>query len=169
MEISKLDAARRQLDTAIDLYFASGDEVAIHTLASAAYELVTTLRSQAGMADEIEEQIRPERRAEFRRLWNAEQNFFKHADRDADEVLEFTSSLTEIRMFTACQRYGSLGKSTEAMFAFVTWYSLHNVDLLLDSPFKTAIDATRHRWLKVSRDRFRQFIQETVSQTGQTP
>lgn len=40
MRLEKLEAARRQLETAIKLYFADGDEVSIHTLGAAAYALI---------------------------------------------------------------------------------------------------------------------------------
>jgi hypothetical protein len=50
LHISKLDAAKRQLEVAIRLYFAWGDPVAIHTLAAAAINLLkqqlTALRTQ---------------------------------------------------------------------------------------------------------------------------
>jgi len=36
VRLSKFEAARRQLETAIKLYFADGDEVSIHALAAAA-------------------------------------------------------------------------------------------------------------------------------------
>jgi hypothetical protein len=38
--VSKLDAARRQLQTAIQLWFEERDPVAIHALAYAAYEII---------------------------------------------------------------------------------------------------------------------------------
>jgi hypothetical protein len=68
MKISKADAAQRQLDTAIELYFAESDPVAIHTLAAAAYELIRALRERKGLPDEIADAIIPGREAEFRRL-----------------------------------------------------------------------------------------------------
>ena len=40
IRISKLEAARRQLRTAITLWFTGGDPVAIHSLAFAAYEIL---------------------------------------------------------------------------------------------------------------------------------
>jgi hypothetical protein len=45
--ISKFDAARRQLNTAITLWFADGDPVAIHTLAYAAYEIIHVEKAPA--------------------------------------------------------------------------------------------------------------------------
>jgi hypothetical protein len=43
LTIGKLDAARRQLSTAITLWFGSDDPVSIHTLAHAAYEIIHTV------------------------------------------------------------------------------------------------------------------------------
>jgi hypothetical protein len=40
IRVSKLDAARRQLRTAITLWFSGGDPVATHTLAFASYEIL---------------------------------------------------------------------------------------------------------------------------------
>lgn len=46
--VAKLDAAKRQLETAIRLYFASADPVSIHTLTAAAYQLLLDLNKKAG-------------------------------------------------------------------------------------------------------------------------
>ncbi len=48
LEISKLDAAKRQLDTAIRLYFCDGDPVSIHTLAAASYNILRDVTEQIG-------------------------------------------------------------------------------------------------------------------------
>ena len=46
--VTKLAAARRQLCTAIRLFFAREDELAIHTITSAAYRVIRDLKSQRG-------------------------------------------------------------------------------------------------------------------------
>ena len=43
MEVTEIDAARRQLETAVVLYFREEDPVSIHTLACAAYEILLSL------------------------------------------------------------------------------------------------------------------------------
>jgi hypothetical protein len=48
IKISKLDAARRQLDTAIELWFHDGDPISIHTLTSAAFEIIQDLNKKHG-------------------------------------------------------------------------------------------------------------------------
>lgn len=46
LKISKLDAAKRQLETAIRLYFNSADPVSIHTLACAAHSIISDLNKK---------------------------------------------------------------------------------------------------------------------------
>ena len=48
MQLSKLEAARRQLETAIKLYFADGDDVSIHSLVAAAYALLRDINEYRG-------------------------------------------------------------------------------------------------------------------------
>ena len=46
--VAKLDAAKRQLETAIRLYFSNGDPISIHTLAGAAYNIVWDVNKKRG-------------------------------------------------------------------------------------------------------------------------
>lgn len=162
MKISKADAAQRQLDTAIELYFAESDPVAIHTLAAAAYELIKALRGRKGLPDEIADAIIPGREAEFRRLWNQAQNFFKHADRDGDALLEFDPAHTELRLYVASHYFGALAPRTEAMLAFAVWYSMHNVELLLDPELQVMLRAARAEWEGMTRVEFRALIAKSA-------
>ncbi len=51
VHITKLAAAQRQLRAAIRLYFMDEDELAIHTVASAAYRLINDLKTARGMSE----------------------------------------------------------------------------------------------------------------------
>jgi hypothetical protein len=53
LRISKIEAARRQLDSAIELWFLDKDEVSVHTLVAAAYQLVHDLKEHKGLAREL--------------------------------------------------------------------------------------------------------------------
>jgi hypothetical protein len=55
--INKLEAARRQLDAAIRMTFANEDELAIHTVAAAAYRILRDMLHKRGRHD-LEELIR---------------------------------------------------------------------------------------------------------------
>jgi hypothetical protein len=123
MNISKLDAARRQLETAAVLYFHEGDPVSIHTLTSAAYEVLRTLNIGPPMIkDMLAEYIRPERIKEIRDKLNEAQNFFKHADRDTDKTLDFEPKLTQFFLMDACVTYKGLsGERVPVLEVFKLW------------------------------------------------
>jgi hypothetical protein len=97
--IGKFDAARRQLETAIDLWFHEGDAVSTHTLAYAAYELihyVSKIRNPSRRDLLLDTAlVKDEHRKEFARRMKGAANFFKHAREDGEKVFEFDSKLTE--------------------------------------------------------------------------
>ncbi len=102
--ISKLDAAKRQLETAITLYFHDGDPVSIHTLTSAAYNVIRTINKKRNgppmfEKDEfIEDYVKPEYQDQVRKQLNEAENFFKHADRGHSPVsLQYCRRASRIR------------------------------------------------------------------------
>ena len=81
LKIGKLDAARRQLETAIALWFKGGDPVSIHTLAYAAYEIIHTVSKKRNpnrrdlLFDTL--LVRDEYRKEFAELDQTSRKFFQ--------------------------------------------------------------------------------------------
>jgi hypothetical protein len=90
--IHKLEAAQRQLCVAIALWFHDGDDIAVHTLSAAAHQIIHDINRDRGGRDLLFDSIII--KDEFRKEWLAciksSVNFFKHADRDPDESIEFT-------------------------------------------------------------------------------
>lgn len=87
MEISKLEAAKRQLDCAIRLYFNDDDMCSVITLCKASFRLLWDLYprlSQDGFEKEFGKII------DWMGWKNyyAIANFLKHADKDHDEMME---------------------------------------------------------------------------------
>ena len=125
--ISKLDAAKRQLETVIRLYFFDGDPVSIHTLTSAAYNVIRDINAKRGgdpmlVKDKAIEFVKPEYRKEFRDSINKAENFFKHADRDHDQTLDFNPDQSQMLMFDAMSAYSALTGETPALFkVFQAW------------------------------------------------
>jgi hypothetical protein len=130
LQITKLDAARRQLSTAIRLYFHQADAVSIHTLTAAAYELLKDINRQRGGApmyvkEALLQNIKPELQAEFARKINEAENFFKHADRDSQRLLTFRPAQTDLMIYDACCKYYDLTGDTVVEFgAFKSWAAL---------------------------------------------
>jgi len=126
-QVSKLDAARRQMETAIRLYFSEADPISIHTLTSAAYDLLSGINRARGGSPMLKEQVPtwvlPDAKDEVKRILNEAMNFFKHADRDHNGVLDFSVEPTELLLYDACQKYrGLTGESVPLLGVFEVWY-----------------------------------------------
>lgn len=137
IRISKLDAGRRQLRTAITLWFNGGDPVAIHTLAFAAYEVLHYLsqKRDPSRQDLIFDSAWV--KTEFRRHWNQkvrkEANFFKHADRDGDSVIEFDPSFSEYFLLFAIVARSLCGEpGSDEESAFLKWIYINQPHVLTE-------------------------------------
>jgi hypothetical protein len=123
LRLGKLDAARRQMEAAIALFFQNGDPVAIHTLASAAYDVIDNVNQSWG-GKEMFVKRRYTRlpgrltRAEL----NSVQNFFKHADNDPEAEIEFFPEMTEPIMADACKAYMEISGESVALFHCMMWW-----------------------------------------------
>jgi hypothetical protein len=133
--ISKLDAARRQLRTAIRLWFADGDPVSIHTLAFAAYgiaHVVSKKQDQARKAlifDTLH--IKEENRAFWNITLKKHANFFKHAKNDWNISIQLAPTLSVLFMMGASAglRLTQQRRSPEE-FALMFWLFLHNPEFV---------------------------------------
>jgi hypothetical protein len=123
INIRKLEAARRQLETAIALFFESGDPVSIHTLASAAYDVIDNVnQSRGGKGMFVKRRYTQLPGRPSRSLLNSAQNFFKHADEDPEEEMEFFPALTEAMMADACKTYLEMTGEKVALFHYMRWW-----------------------------------------------
>jgi hypothetical protein len=135
LKISKLDAAKRQLETAIVLYFHEADPVSIHALASAGYDVLNDLNRRTGgtpmmIKDRFINQIKPEHRKMLLDKINKARNFFKHADKDSDATLDFSPGQSELLLLDACDKYRQLSNEFPPLFKlFQSWYMLKHPDI----------------------------------------
>jgi len=134
--VTKLEAARRQLETAALLYFNSRDAISMHTLVAAAYQILEDLATREGTKMLIEqsivsslgEEIARELRPYIRRI----QNYLKHADRSNEpDSLEYSPQLTELMLLDA---YGKLtqltGEQPRILLAFENWFFMNHLEML---------------------------------------
>jgi hypothetical protein len=125
--LSKLDVARRQLVTAIRLFFGHGDPVSVFTLAANSWEVIDALCARAGI-EGISHHTRGHIPAGLdlkRDFINSPfRNFFKHADRDPDEIIAgFDDTKNDGLIFLAADDYMRLtGKSPIEFQVFQLWY-----------------------------------------------
>ena len=90
-ELTKLEAARRQLAVAIRLFFDERDAVSVYTLAANAWEIVDVLckrRGVDGLSKETEGRLRGDQSLRHDFINEPYRNFFKHADRDPEGTVE---------------------------------------------------------------------------------
>jgi hypothetical protein len=132
--ISKLDAAKRQLETATQFFFRKGDPVSIHTLTGAAFEILEDICLKRGIKSAhklLLESIRDDKRDEVSQRLASAKNFFKHADKDPDGIEEFNPELTSIYLWDACSIYFALTKEFVPLFKVLElWFYSTDPELL---------------------------------------
>lgn len=139
IKITKLSAAIRQLDLAIELWFREEDAVSVHTLTMAAYQVISDICGKNGLGHHLlfgSDYIKDEHRKEFIRLVKRPSNFFKHADTDPDpdSTIDFNPEST-LSFLT----FGSIGlrllghPESENRQALYLWTIIHYPKWLSDA------------------------------------
>ncbi len=132
--VTKLAAASRQLNCAVELYFENGDPVAIHTLVCAAHQVISDInRSRKGP------QLLFDWSKRNRKDWSAifagfrkHANYFKHAESDPcpNCGIRFPTEITEVIMLSAILGLSYLeGVISATQSAYVTYMQLHKDSL----------------------------------------
>lgn len=104
-QISKIEAARRQLDTAIELYLYEFDLLSVHTLAWAAFSILVSYDEATNAGGVWAKHIRDNPSDATRKL----ANFLKHADRDPlAHVDELTDEYTHMLLLEGCKLHYEL-------------------------------------------------------------
>jgi len=133
MRLNKLEGARRQLETAIKLYFADDDEVSIHTLVAAAYALIRDVNEHRGgepVLKDLHRLLSSDLAREFKRYINQPENFLKHADKDPEGVGELEPRWTEVLLWEASRKYCEMSADRNMlMMTFVFWFVAHQPEL----------------------------------------
>lgn len=125
--ITNLEAANRQLCTAIRLFFADDDAVAVHTLACAAREIYEKQCRAAGrgrMFDFVQAGNPGHAERDLWNLLNAARNFFKHPAVSPDDRIEFDDSMNDFQLLSACTDCATLcapNQPAEAQ-AYQLWF-----------------------------------------------
>ncbi|WP_138223055.1 hypothetical protein [Nibricoccus aquaticus] len=144
-KITKIEAARRQLKHALELYFEHGDPLIVYVLASAAHQVVHDLLEHAGKTSVFfgSEVIKPEHRNSVATFLRKPYSFTKHADRkgDPDAVLDFEPRLAEHWLFATVFGIKDLGlEPTDLEASFVWWWTILYPDTVSDaSPVKAIV------------------------------
>ena len=166
--ITKTDAAERQLNTAIRLFFENRDHLSSYALAVASREVTDGVihsrrrelyrHELARVGDPqkvclsyregIKSLVKPEFYENFLTLDRKWQNFFKHAVRDPDAEIEpFATKQLALVIITAIRNYTLLTQHwTTEMAAFLGWFAVAEPQLVNLAPgdvMNEAIDKIR--------------------------
>ncbi|TAM48877.1 MAG: hypothetical protein EPN57_27075 [Paraburkholderia sp.] len=139
MRVTKIDAARRQLITAIRLLFDDGDRVSIYSLASNAWEIIDVLCTSTGV-ESFSKQTRGNLPAGHTLSYYINEpcrNFFKHAKQDPnpDNSVELSEADVVAILFLAVEDYIRLrqGGPVEAQ-VFQAWFIAVFPEKVVDDP-----------------------------------
>lgn len=134
-DISKLDAAKRELEHSIRLFFSYGDIVVIHLVSAASYSIFTGIGKTEGITsarDELYKKVKKDKIKYVQNKLDEAYNFFKHAHRDPNKLLKFFPESSEFIIWDSINIYQSLTKEiTGLMMAFRLWFFLKNHGILL--------------------------------------
>lgn len=129
--VTKLDAARRQFNTALEMWFHDSDPIATHTLAAAAYQIFHDINTKRGGEDLLYDTavIKDEYRKEFVNLLKGPVNFLKHADKDPDPDGKLTIDKVDVLLFfifclKAFRQFKIRPNAVEA--TFIMWITVHH-------------------------------------------
>ncbi len=143
--ISKLGAAESQLIEAVKLFFEERDPISIHTLASAASQIVQDhFNEQDAQKYQLflhHDYPSPEDRKRIHDDKRRVANFLKHADRDRNAKLEFNPKDTETDIADAIRCLGILkgikyAMSIPELHAFDLWFFIQSRAQNMHLPIK---------------------------------
>ena len=157
ISISKIDAAKRQLDTAIDLWFRDGDPVSIHTLVSAAQEILLPIAKAKGTVQGVFDTIYivPDKEKEYFAWMRLHQNFFKHGSKDPDETIMFNPEADDGLIRTVIQVYaGVSGVVTPHMNAYIVRFFFSHPHLHTSDPFPQILPEMKRQFASVPKADF---------------
>jgi len=134
LQLTKIDVVKKELETAIRLYFEYSDPISIHSLTCAAHGILSDLnrknkRNPMIVSDVL---IADEYKKEWNNRLKRPQNFFKHADRDSKETIDFDPEITQYFIFDAVLKYHELTGEIPNYFAiFKSWFMAQNLEFFI--------------------------------------
>jgi hypothetical protein len=139
-DIAKEEAVRRQVETAIALFFCEDDDIAIHVLASTASAILTGVCRSKGVIpfrDMFIEVVKPGYKKFASQKLVQAYNYFKHADRDAEDNLErFNAGINPVLLWSCCHDYNKVFHVLPSpLHVFFWWFVAVFPELMLDDRF----------------------------------
>lgn len=124
VNVTKIDAARAQLQEAITLFFEQRSAIAIHTLVLASHQLLHDYTGRKMSMLKNEQTVLNYGKERIHRF-NKEFNFFKHSKDDRDRLLKFDPELHTFFLADALHLFSeATGEWPHAHKVFNFWFIL---------------------------------------------
>lgn len=160
MNITKLEAVKRQLNISIYLYFNDLDLVSAHTLAWASRNILYDLWKLKNTKESPIDIIKTNYRESYETIIRKAQNFFKHAGEKWDEFkkFEFSEILTENLLYDTISRYYSITKIlTNHMKIFNSYFYIKNKDKIENQNIKKIVEKYNYSTIPEKIDFYKSF------------
>jgi len=143
------EVAVKQLESAIWMYAYNNDEVAVHTIAAAAFELLTRRLKLINFMNDMKKSIKPEKTKEFMLLWNKPYNFFKHGEhaRKAIDEIVYDDGTVELILYIAAEANlkGPDEYRLKCSLIYKTYFILNNPQLIDSEIYKAVYAVPREK------------------------
>jgi len=160
LKLNKLEAAYRQLNTAIRLYFMDEDLISVHTLAGASHIILHDLVEDKHPGKSWEKVAAEDNKIdlnEFLRITRRAQNYLKHAKQDPNSVLTLNKTDTEHLLYLNTLNLCALIDKSETLSnevsVFQSWftyvYRYQDIEPCLAKCFKDLNDAPKDKQIKL--------------------
>lgn len=134
IHLNRVEAAGRQIDTAIRMTFAGEDPVAIHAITAGIHRIIQDFhrgRGDAASYLRFGDWIELGHEARLWRYFNAAAEFLKQAEWDPAAVFDLEEDTNDFMIVFAARWYQTtVSTATREMRVFATWYVACNPGLL---------------------------------------
>ncbi len=153
MKITKLQAAQKQLNVAIFLFFSDYDLISVHTLAAASRGILYDLAKKENISPNLWV-IKKWYRQSYEIFIRKAQNFFKHAweIRDSKNTsFDFKEEMTEMLLYETITLYLALSwELSSYMKLYKSFYFLKNSEKIESEKIKKIIlEQKKEFWNKI--------------------
>jgi len=137
LSVTKIEAAKRQLVTAVRLFFQESDAITIHTLTCAGQEILEVVGKSKGIKSMKQKTLDLARDKEFfLKKMDEAKNFFKHGNRDSNKTIEFSPEYTELVLWDAVQMYYFITQEKVPAFAMYDLWTFSKYPEIFKLPFE---------------------------------
>ncbi|MGY4828214.1 hypothetical protein ACVNIS_06530 [Sphaerotilaceae bacterium SBD11-9] len=160
-QVTKLDAAREQLQEAITLFFEDRSAIAIHTLVLSAHQVLHDYTERKASMIKNDRALNEHGQSIIQR-YNREFNFFKHAKGDKNDTLKFDPELHTFFLADALHLFAAAtGEWPRAHQAFNFWFILKRPNMVESEVAKKAVaQALAWGWTHENKKVFLRMIRE---------